>query len=398
VRFLLGEVRDGVLVENEDLAAIRQRLADERDGDDALQLALFVLDGDLSDGAREEAAEALEELLDREVVLHFVEGALYACPTPPSADLAGARRLVRRVGAEAVARMLDALADGRTVMAIEDVWRAWEALPPSLFAGEDERVRTRAAFVRTGLFWILVAARRSGQSVDGVVAAALQMPAVRAVRGHRGILETWLAPLRAPVAHLRSKLETPNVYAAGAAISLRGAGGYIIVNRSRVAADLALRERRRGRAPHVGGFESKLRKKTAGKVFEKYLRTVGATGAVKATRSAHDRGPSSRDWTALIAPLGARRFIGDVVSARRAATDEQAWWDSVALSSEERRVFTALSDTRFKLRTLTGVARASGLSVGEVLQILERYPKLVRKIMSARDAYFYMLVRRAGDL
>ena len=80
--------------------------------------------------------------------------------------------------------------------ALDEVGRAWEALPASLFGGEDERVRARDAFVRVGLFHAFTGARRAGQSVDACAALALSAPEVRALRGHRSIVQAWIAPLR----------------------------------------------------------------------------------------------------------------------------------------------------------------------------------------------------------
>ena len=74
--------------------------------------------------------------------------------------------------------------------------RAWEALPTSLFGGEDGRLSARAAFVEVGLFGRLAGARRAGQSVDALVAMALSTPEVRRVKGHRAIIEARIAPLR----------------------------------------------------------------------------------------------------------------------------------------------------------------------------------------------------------
>lgn len=190
VRFLLGDVRDLVPVESADLAEIRRRLAEERDSDDALQLTLFMLDAELSDGARDESAGALEDLLAREPILRFVEGVLYAHPVPGSADLVGARDSAKRANAAAVEGMFGTLADAGA--AIEDVWRAWEALPPSLFRGEDDRARTRAAFVRAGLFRTMVSTRRTGGLLDALVREA---PGLVAIPGYHALVQAWTAAL-----------------------------------------------------------------------------------------------------------------------------------------------------------------------------------------------------------
>lgn len=189
VRYLLGDAQDLVALETEDPGVIQGRLAEARDRDDALSLALLLLDADLSDRARDESAEALEEQIAEGVTARFVEGVLFSHPVPPSADVDGARRAAKRANADAVRRLFDALADAQPVVA--EVWRAWEALPPSLFGGEDERDRTRAALVRAGWFAALTSARRAGLGMAAVARAALEAPEVRAIEGYEAIVRAW---------------------------------------------------------------------------------------------------------------------------------------------------------------------------------------------------------------
>ncbi|MCA9640918.1 MAG: hypothetical protein KC492_09490, partial [Myxococcales bacterium] len=135
VRYLLGDAQDLVTREIEDPGQIQGWLTEARNRDDALSLALFLLDAELSDEAREESAQALEEQIRASATARFVEGVLFSRPVPPSADVEGARRAAKRAKADAVRRLFDALADAQLVVA--EVWRAWEAVPPSLFRGED---------------------------------------------------------------------------------------------------------------------------------------------------------------------------------------------------------------------------------------------------------------------
>jgi tetratricopeptide (TPR) repeat protein len=206
VRFLLGDVRDLVAVESADLAEIRRRLGEERDGDDALQLTLFMLDAELSDGARDESAGALEELLVREPILRFVEGVLHAHPVPRSADLAGAQSSAKRANAAAVEHMFGTLADAES--AIEDVWRAWEALPPSLFRDENERSRTRAAFVRAGLFRAMVSRRRAGQLLKAIVWRA---PGLEVIPSYHAVVQAWTSALQTVTLPFVERPEPNNV-------------------------------------------------------------------------------------------------------------------------------------------------------------------------------------------
>src|SRR6185437_839673 len=82
--------------------------------------------------------------------------------------------------------------------AADEVRRAWEAMPTSLFGSEEARGRAFDVFGRLGLVGALVGARRGGQSVDAFAALALSKAEVRAVKGHRAIVHAWIAPLRRP--------------------------------------------------------------------------------------------------------------------------------------------------------------------------------------------------------
>jgi RNA polymerase sigma factor (sigma-70 family) len=188
VRFLLGDARDLLLVEHETFDEIRADLAVARNQDDALQLALFTLDAELSDETREEAARALEELLASNMVLAFVEGVLLSHPAPKSADVIGAIRLADRAHAARAETFFGRVASLQP--RVEEVWRAWEALPLSFFADEDERVRTRAGLVRAGVFRDFV-----NGDVDAIAAAARRVSSVGTVDNHGAILQALIRSL-----------------------------------------------------------------------------------------------------------------------------------------------------------------------------------------------------------
>ena len=184
LRFLLADARDLIFYESDDLDAIRQQLADARASDDALQLALFMIDADLSRDTREAVALDLEELLVHSVVMRFVEGVLYAHPCPRSADLVGALDIAQARSCPRVRCMFEELAE--TQKEIGETWLAWERLPSALF--EDDRAQTRVAFVRAGMFRTLAGARREGTQLDPSMLAV----SVPTVRRARQILEHWL--------------------------------------------------------------------------------------------------------------------------------------------------------------------------------------------------------------
>jgi hypothetical protein len=55
-----------------------------------------------------------------------------------------------------------------------------------------------------------------------------------------------------------------------------------------------------------------------------------------------------------------------------------AHWNDVVKDDAERAVFDALADRRYKFRTVEGLAKSTNLAVGEVEEILDKFPSLVR--------------------
>ena len=64
---------------------------------------------------------------------------------------------------------------------------------------------------------------------------------------------------------------------------------------------------------------------------------------------------------------------------------------------DERRVLEALADARWDFRTLQGISEETGLSEGQVQEILNGHPELVRKsaVPDRRGRELYTLKSRA---
>jgi hypothetical protein len=54
-------------------------------------------------------------------------------------------------------------------------------------------------------------------------------------------------------------------------------------------------------------------------------------------------------------------------------------WKSLITDPRDRKVFEALADPSWDFRTVEGVARSTGLSLGEVESVLVKYPDLIRR-------------------
>jgi hypothetical protein len=89
-RHLIGDARDLEFIEDIDSDALVRRLDLACDADDALHLALILLDAEEPEEIRSEAAGELEELFGSEEIVQLLERNLYGALLPADADLAGA--------------------------------------------------------------------------------------------------------------------------------------------------------------------------------------------------------------------------------------------------------------------------------------------------------------------
>ena len=58
---------------------------------------------------------------------------------------------------------------------------------------------------------------------------------------------------------------------------------------------------------------------------------------------------------------------------------DQTDWRQVVTETTERKIFEALEDRRWDWRTISALARASGLSAESARRVIQKYPILVRQ-------------------
>jgi hypothetical protein len=75
-------------------------------------------------------------------------------------------------------------------------------------------------------------------------------------------------------------------------------------------------------------------------------------------------------------------------------------WAEAVSDPGERRIFEALADPRWEFRTLSALARISGLTEEKVQELLARYPDLVRRspIPDSKGRQLYTLASRRQTL
>jgi RNA polymerase sigma factor (sigma-70 family) len=217
--FLVGDANDLQFLENVTPEEIAAHLKRAQDDDEALQLLLILLDPELSEGVRQEAAEALEELLTDElfaaVVVRFsnlpaetldnllpgesvshqyLRNVLYACPLPSSADTLGAIECCKQRSAVLVQNFLETLLKLQPI--IHKVHLAWEAIPNATFGSDEMRVTWRAGLVRGGVFQDLVMKIAIGESVGKIQAPSLPKTMVKSLPEFEAVQRLWIEPLR----------------------------------------------------------------------------------------------------------------------------------------------------------------------------------------------------------
>ncbi len=187
--FLIGEGRDFVPVENASRAEIPRRLQQAQDREDTLELALMLMDPELSDDLRMETAGELEELLSSPDLTRYLESVLYARPLPDSADLEGGLSMAREHGSNEVAGCLERLRGNQ--LGIRAVRAAWDGIPWARLGTEE--ATWQLAAVREGLFVDLLNGLND-LSLDEFFNSAVTRPAIQALSDYARVLQYWIRP------------------------------------------------------------------------------------------------------------------------------------------------------------------------------------------------------------
>jgi tetratricopeptide (TPR) repeat protein len=159
--------------------------------DRALQLSLILLSEDEPAEIRSEAATCLDQMFSDASVRNHVANHLYSHPLPLTADVRGARYVAQSQGADHVAKFVAAVhADQAEITRRSE---AWDELPSSLFATDEQRRSMRAELVRAGAFRVFVEERAKK---DWALYQLLSDPALRGKAKMRAVLQAWAAPFR----------------------------------------------------------------------------------------------------------------------------------------------------------------------------------------------------------
>jgi hypothetical protein len=163
--FLFGDARDLLYLEDTEISDAVELLRREVAKEEALQIALILLDG--TDGGypprvRSSAARELEELLADVDLEEYLSRVLFAHPLTRNGDLDGAFTYVPMTLLR-LRNLIEDLCLHQTYVAI--VCRAWEAIPTTAFGGLRERALAKARIIRIGGFRDLARARAAGSEI-----------------------------------------------------------------------------------------------------------------------------------------------------------------------------------------------------------------------------------------
>ena len=158
--FLRGDGRL-VFLKDVNLPAALERLRQLSDEEDMLDLALMVMDSNVSPGLRHEAAEVLEEMLASEHLQLFLENLLFSRPLPEETREEKRWEASAGVSLPRVEQLLHRLWDSQTE--IDRVFSRWEALSEDLFEARGGKLAAGFMLMEQGWFRKLAMALREDQ-------------------------------------------------------------------------------------------------------------------------------------------------------------------------------------------------------------------------------------------
>jgi tetratricopeptide (TPR) repeat protein len=205
LRLLFGEAPDVQFIEGVDHRLAAQHLERAFNCASALDLALILLDPELTADLRAEAADELEELLADPPVTAYLENVLYARPLPTAADLPGALKLCDAGRTPRLSSLLQILEGFQP--AVRAVCRAWDDLPAELFDGSDHKAEFQHAAMREGVFRQLALDSNNPARVGRLHLSLLLNRSLAPLKNSREVLQQWLNPFRAPSATPRVRHE-----------------------------------------------------------------------------------------------------------------------------------------------------------------------------------------------
>ena len=121
--------------------------------EDALDLSLMILDGDLSLQLRRKIAIELDNLFLNGDLIEYIENIFFSMPMPSKTLLGESNKVCLWQKCTRVSGLFHKIFHYQNEINI--VWQSWESIPMSLFKDESERHQIRYTLIEQGLFKII---------------------------------------------------------------------------------------------------------------------------------------------------------------------------------------------------------------------------------------------------
>ncbi len=192
---LFGSSRDFEFLEDAPRDAIANCLSAAIRREQALDLAVTLLESDYDEDIRREAAEELDERLADDAVAQSLDSIMFSSPLPRGTAVAGAQAVVP-THCHHAARWLERLRQLQPLIRL--VHDVWTSLPDEVLPSSD-RDEAEAACVRVGAFRRLVLAMEADSDLGGVFVSLMLDPVLsRRLPSSllRRLVPAWQAELR----------------------------------------------------------------------------------------------------------------------------------------------------------------------------------------------------------
>jgi tetratricopeptide (TPR) repeat protein len=202
-RLLLSEARDLQVFENVTHDDVIPALDRAFKSACALDLALIMLDAELSDDCRIEAADDLEALIRDSDIRIRVENVMYARSLPKGGDIAGALDCALFAGRARVLEFLQSLDANQS--AIRAVCGSWDAIDARMFGADDAKRDFMGSAVNRGIFRFMALAAADTSMLGQAQIMALRDPQFNGFANRITIFKEWFGSVRREIPDARSR-------------------------------------------------------------------------------------------------------------------------------------------------------------------------------------------------
>ncbi len=193
-RFLFGEATDLRFIQNTQQKDVLRELRADYDKTCVLDLALMLLDEDISE-TKPLIGEVLEELLIEESLIIYLESIFYAKPLPASADTENALRVCKDVFPKTHDWLSTLIGKQDDITWVREVW---DKIATDVFGDEEKRADFQKVIIHEGIFRELVLHCRDNSKISSINISARMNKLITSLSNHRDVLQALFTPFGQP--------------------------------------------------------------------------------------------------------------------------------------------------------------------------------------------------------